>query len=129
MQHQSLPLSQANSSTSDSRNLSLRSILMLSSNNLIFQVDVFNRFLLQYSMAVSCFPILSRLGGIVVSVLAAGLKGRRLKPGQGDGFLSVIKIHSTPSFGWEVKPEVSCRKILWHVKDLLKSHGDRQTKF
>jgi hypothetical protein len=128
MQYQSLPLSQANSSTSDSRNLSLRSILMLSSNNLIFQVDVFYRFLLQYSMAVSCFPILSR-PGVVVSVLAAGLKGRRLKPGQGDGFLRVIKIRSTPSFRWEVKLEVSCRKILWHVKDLSKSHGDRQTKF
>jgi len=41
----------------------------------------------------------------------------------------VIKIRSTPSFGWEVKPEVPCRKILWHVKDLLKSHGDGQTKF
>jgi len=35
-----------------------------------------------------------------------------------------IKIRSTPSFGWEVKPEVPCRKILRHVKDLLKSHGD-----
>jgi hypothetical protein len=31
----------------------------------------------------------------------------------------VIKIHSTPSFGFEVKLEVSCRKILQHVKDLL----------
>jgi hypothetical protein len=29
-----------------------------------------------------------------------------------------------PFFGWEVKPEVPCRKILRHVKDLLKSHGD-----
>jgi hypothetical protein len=27
------------------------------------------------------------------------------------------------------KPEVPCRKILWHVKDLLKSHRDVQTKF
>jgi hypothetical protein len=60
----------------------------------------------------------------VVSVLATGPKGCRFKPGQGDGFLRVIKIRSTPSFGWEVKPEVPCRKILWHVKDLLKSHGD-----
>jgi hypothetical protein len=25
--------------------------------------------------------------------------------------------------------EVPCHKILWHAKDLLKSHGDRQTKF
>jgi hypothetical protein len=25
---------------------------------------------------------------------------------------------------WEVKPEVTCGKILWHVKDILKSHRD-----
>jgi hypothetical protein len=29
-------------------------------------------------------------------------------------------IRSTPSFGWEVKPEVSCRKTSWHVKDPLR---------
>jgi hypothetical protein len=40
-------------------------------------------------------------------------------------FLRAIKIHSTPSFGWEVKPEVPCLKILWHVKELWKSYGDR----
>jgi hypothetical protein len=28
-----------------------------------------------------------------------------------------IKIHSTPSFGWEVQPEAPCHKILWHVKE------------
>jgi hypothetical protein len=49
----------------------------------------------------------------VVSVLATG-------PGRGDGFLRAIKIRSTPSFEWEIKPEVPCRKILRHVKDLLK---------
>jgi hypothetical protein len=65
----------------------------------------------------------------VVSVLATGPKGRGFESGQGDGFLRVIKILSIPSFGWEVKPEVPCRKILRHVKDLLKSHGDGQTKF
>jgi hypothetical protein len=36
---------------------------------------------------------------------------------------------STPSFEWEVKPKVPCHKILQHVKDLLKSHGEGQTKF
>jgi hypothetical protein len=61
---------------------------------------------------------------VVVSVLATGPKGCGLKPGQGDGFLRTIKIHGTPSFGWEVKPEVPCRKILWHVKEVSKSHGD-----
>jgi hypothetical protein len=45
------------------------------------------------------------------------------------GFLRAIKIRSTPSFEWEVKSEVPCRKILRHVKDLLTSHGDGQTKF
>jgi hypothetical protein len=35
------------------------------------------------------------------------------------------KFRCTPSFEWEVK--VPCRKILWHVKDLLKSHGDVKT--
>jgi hypothetical protein len=60
----------------------------------------------------------------VVSVLAIGPIGRRFEPGQGDGFLRAIKIRSTPSFGGEVKPEVPCRKILRHVKDLMKHHGD-----
>jgi hypothetical protein len=27
------------------------------------------------------------------------------------------KVHSTSSFGAEVKPSVPCRKILWHVKN------------
>jgi hypothetical protein len=58
----------------------------------------------------------SRLGGVVVSVLATGLKGRGIKPGRGDGFLMTIKIRSTPSFGWEVQRETPCRKILQHVK-------------
>jgi hypothetical protein len=33
-------------------------------------------------------------------------KGRGFKPGRGDGYLRTIKIRNTPSFGWEVKPEV-----------------------
>jgi hypothetical protein len=70
-------------------------------------------------------PILSCLGsGVVVSVLATGPKGCWFEPSHGGGFLKVIKIRSTPSFGWEVKLEVPCRKILQHVKDFLKSHGD-----
>jgi hypothetical protein len=39
----------------------------------------------------------SRLGGVVASVLATGPKGYGFEPGQGDGFLRVIKIRSTPS--------------------------------
>jgi hypothetical protein len=60
----------------------------------------------------------------MVSVLATGPKGCGFEPGQGVGFLRAIKIRSTPSFGWEVKPDVPCHKILQHVKYLLKSHGD-----
>jgi hypothetical protein len=39
----------------------------------------------------------SRLGGVVFSVLVTGPKGRGFEPCQGDGFLRVIKIRSTPS--------------------------------
>jgi hypothetical protein len=59
----------------------------------------------------------------VVGVLTTGPKVRGFQPGQGDGLLRAIKIQSTPSFGWEVKPGVPCRKILLHVIELLKSHG------
>jgi hypothetical protein len=65
----------------------------------------------------------------VVSVLAAEPKSCGFEPGQGDGFLRTIKNRSTSSCGWEVKPEVPCRKILRHVKDLLKSYRDGLTKF
>jgi hypothetical protein len=65
----------------------------------------------------------------VVSVLATRPKGYGFEPGQGDGFLRAIVIRSTPSFGWEIKLEISSRKILRHVKDLLKSQGDGETKF
>jgi hypothetical protein len=62
-------------------------------------------------------------------VLATGPKGRGFEPHQGDEFLRATKIRSTNSFGSEIKPEVPCREILRHVKDLLKSQGDEQTKF
>jgi hypothetical protein len=60
----------------------------------------------------------------VFSMLATEPKGCGFEPGQCDGFLRAIKIRSTPFFGWEAKPEVPCRKVLRHVKDLFKSHGD-----
>jgi hypothetical protein len=60
----------------------------------------------------------------VLSVLATGPKGRGFEPGQDDGLLRVIKISSILSFGWEVKPEAPCRRILQHVKDFLTFHGD-----
>jgi hypothetical protein len=40
----------------------------------------------------------SHLGVVVVSMLATGPRGCGFEPGQGDGFLRAIKIHSTPSF-------------------------------
>jgi hypothetical protein len=55
----------------------------------------------------------------VVSVLATGPNCRGFRPGRGDGLLRAIKIRSTPSLGWEVKPEVPCRKILQRVKNPL----------
>jgi hypothetical protein len=64
------------------------------------------------------------LGGVMASVIATGHKGRGFEAGQSDGLLRAIKTRSTPSLSWEVKLEVPCRKILFHVKDLLKSHGD-----
>jgi hypothetical protein len=60
----------------------------------------------------------------VVSVLATGPYVADSNPAKVMGFLRAIQIGSTPSFGWEVKPGVPCRKISRHVKDLLKSHGD-----
>jgi hypothetical protein len=52
---------------------------------------------------ITCF-----LGCVVC--LTTGPNGHGFKPSRGDGFLMAINIRSTPSFGWEVKPEVPCRK-------------------
>jgi hypothetical protein len=52
----------------------------------------------------------------MVSVFVIGPKVCRFKPGSGDGFLTAIKICSTPSRGGEVKLEAPCHKILQHVK-------------
>jgi hypothetical protein len=62
-----------------------------------------------------CYP-----GGVKVSMLAIGLNVRGFKPGQGHGFLRVIKIRSTISFGRKVKLLAQCHKILGHVKGLLR---------
>jgi hypothetical protein len=40
-----------------------------------------------------------------------------LNPAKGDGFLSLITIRRTSSFGGEVKPSAPCRKILRHEKN------------
>jgi hypothetical protein len=41
-------------------------------------------------------------------------------PADSNGFLRVVEFRSTTSFGGEVKPSISCRKILRHVKDPLR---------
>jgi hypothetical protein len=56
---------------------------------------------------VEVISLLSRLGGVVVSVLATEPKGRGFEPGQGDGFLRVIKILSIPSSRTGTKGERS----------------------
>jgi hypothetical protein len=61
---------------------------------------------------------------LVVSVLATGPKGCGFEPAKAMDCNGDKKIRSTPSFGWEVKSEVPCRKILRQVKDILKSQGN-----
>jgi hypothetical protein len=51
-------------------------------------------------------------------VLAIGPKVFGFNLVKGDGFLKVIKICSTPSFGGEVKPLAPCHNILQHVENL-----------
>jgi hypothetical protein len=67
----------------------------------------------------------------VVSVLATRPKGREFKPCRGDGFLTAIKIRGTSSFGWEVKPDAPCCKILRHVKRSLEQRAtdEKAAKF
>jgi hypothetical protein len=52
----------------------------------------------------------------MVRVLAIGPKVHGFKPSLGKGFLSVIKICNTPSFGEEERPETPGHKILQRVK-------------
>jgi hypothetical protein len=56
------------------------------------------------------------VGGVMVIVLATGPKVRGFKPGRKRCFFKGEKIRST-SFGGEVKPSVSCRKILRHAEE------------
>jgi hypothetical protein len=46
---------------------------------------------------IALFSLPCRLGGVVVSVLTTGPKVCGFEPGQGDGFLTAIKIRSKPS--------------------------------
>jgi hypothetical protein len=51
------------------------------------------------------------------------------KSAESDIFSRAIKVRSTICFGGEVKLSAPCRKILRHVKVLLKSRRDGWTKF
>jgi hypothetical protein len=59
------------------------------------------------------------LGGVVVIVLATEPTFRGLKPCIGRRIFKGDKIHSTISFGGELKPSASCRKIF----SMLKIHA------
>jgi hypothetical protein len=65
----------------------------------------------------------------VVSVLTTGPKHRGLEPGQGDGILKAIKIRSTLSFGWEVKPEVPFRRFYGMLKNSSSPTGTYRINF
>jgi hypothetical protein len=54
----------------------------------------------QFRALAIIMELASRLGGAVVSALATRSKGLEFKPGQGDGFLRVIKSAALlPSYG------------------------------
>jgi len=59
---------------------------------------------------LSSFHI-SGFDGLEVSVLAFGTQVREFKPGRSRRIFRAKKIHSTSSFGGEVKPSVPCRKF------------------
>jgi hypothetical protein len=62
-----------------------------------------------------------RLGGVVVSVLATGPKGYGLKTRPRRW---IFKGDKNPQHTLLSNGKVPCRKILRHVKEHLKSHGD-----
>jgi hypothetical protein len=92
-------------------------ILVASQEKYFTLASRWKKIITRYKLITYLYLNVNRLGGVVVSMLATGPKGLGFKPGRGAGFLRAINIRSTPSFGWEVKPEASCRKILRHVKE------------
>jgi hypothetical protein len=62
-------------------------------------------------------PCSVALGGLVVSVLAIGLKIHGFRPGRGRWNFRAIKIRSRTSFGGEVKPCAPCMKGIFHRKN------------
>jgi hypothetical protein len=62
--------------------------------------------------SVNIVVIVVTLDDLVVSVLATGPKVREFRPVRRRWILRSIKVRRTTSFRGEVKPSVSCRKIL-----------------
>jgi hypothetical protein len=56
----------------------------------------------------------------MVSVLAIGSKVHGIKTSRRNGFLRMIKIRSTPTFGVGIKTKALCLNILRHVKNTCK---------
>jgi hypothetical protein len=67
-------------------------------------------------LAKTVTVVIVALGGLVVIVNAIGPSALRSNPAEDYGFLRVINIRSTTSFGGEVKPSALCPKFLKHVK-------------
>jgi hypothetical protein len=63
-------------------------------------------------------------GGIGVSVMVFGTQVRGFKPGRSRRNFKGEKILSTPSFGGEVKPSVTCRRFA-ACKSSLELRGSR----
>jgi hypothetical protein len=63
-------------------------------------------------------------GGLVLACLPLHPRFAGSNPAEDDGFLRAIKIHSTTSFGGEVKPQAPCRKILRHNKETYEYERD-----
>jgi hypothetical protein len=64
--------------------------------------------------------VISRLGGVVVSMLATGPKSRGFQTRQSRW---IFKDDTKPQYNFiwiGVKPEVPCRKILWNLKNPLR---------
>jgi hypothetical protein len=62
-------------------------------------------------------------GGLVVACLPQNPRLAGSNPAEDDGFLRVIKIRSTTSFGGEEKSSVPCRNLR-HVKEPYEHEKD-----
>jgi hypothetical protein len=66
-----------------------------------------------HSISLMVLVVVSGIGGLVVSMLASGIRVRRFKPVRSRWNFSGEKILSMPSFGWEITPFAPCG----HVKE------------